>query len=79
MSEIIRCYVLISTEVGREYEVASSIKRNFGDKIDEVVITYGLYDIVVRIITNSLKTVDEIVTGIRTLPGVKETVTLIGA
>ncbi|MEB3789621.1 MAG: Lrp/AsnC family transcriptional regulator [Desulfurococcales archaeon] len=79
MSEQIKCYILISTEVGREYEVASSIRRNFGDKIDEVVITYGLYDIVVRLISPNLRLIDEVVTGIRALPGVKETVTLIGA
>jgi len=69
-------YALIRTAIGREQSVASQVKQLPG--VTEVVVTYGVYDVVARIEAESLRELDGIVTMIRSLPGVVETVTLVG-
>ena len=71
--------ILVKTLVGSEYDVAKSIRamETGGVKL-EVIVTYGAYDIAVRVEAQDLKQLDRIVTGIRMLDKVRETVTLIG-
>ncbi len=71
-------YVLIRTQVGGEYDVAS-YSRGLGGDITEALVTYGSYDVVVRIEASDMRRLDEIVTKIRKHPLVRETVTLVAS
>ena len=73
---MVDAYLLIMVEVGKEHEVATAISKIEG--INEVVITYGAWDIVAKIVTNVLDEVDIIVTKIRRISAVKQSATLIG-
>lgn len=78
MPEKIVGYVLIITDVGKEHEVAVAIKKKFSNEVTEAVLTYGIYDIVVRFEVDSFMKSNEIVSFIREVPGVRKTETLIG-
>ncbi|MCE4620723.1 MAG: Lrp/AsnC ligand binding domain-containing protein [Desulfurococcales archaeon] len=71
-------YVLIRAQVGGEYDVAV-YARNFQPEVTEALVTYGSYDVVVRIETDDMARLDEIVTKLRKHPLVKETVTLVAS
>ncbi len=77
--EKITAYVLLITEIGREYEVAEAAKKLDKDAVVEASVVYGEYDVVVKIETDSLRKVDKIVTQLRRLDSVLKTVTLIGS
>lgn len=70
-------YVLLVTEVGKEYEVVQELKKIKG--VEEVKAVYGEFDIVSRIEGADLKAMDEAVTKLRKIPGVIRTVTLISS
>lgn len=69
-------YVLATVRTGREYDVIEEIKRMKGVK--EVTLTYGLWDLVIKVETETLGELDNIVTSIRRIEGVEQTATLIG-
>jgi len=71
-------YVLVRTQVGGEYDVAV-FARGFQPFVTEALVTYGSYDVVVRIEAEDMMKLDEIVTKIRKHPLVKETVTLVAS
>jgi len=62
---------------GTEHEVAKGLRKMAG--VTEVVVTYGLYDIVVRIEAEDLKKLDALITEIRKLQDIVQTSTLVGA
>jgi len=74
----IKAFILVNTEVGREHEIAEKIRR-LGSGIAEVVVTYGQFDLVVKIEVDDFRRLDELVTKIRELDGVTSTITLIGS
>ncbi len=79
--ERVVAFVLIVTEIGREYEVADRVRRlagEYGVEIEAYVV-YGEYDVAVKVTADSLRKVDKVVTAIRGLGGVLRTVTLIAA
>ncbi|BEP16952.1 Lrp/AsnC ligand binding domain-containing protein [Pyrofollis japonicus] len=79
--ERVLAYLLIVAEVGKEYEIIEKIKeiaKDIGVEVEPSVV-YGEYDIVVRIISDSLRKIDKAVTMIRSLPGILRTITLIAA
>ncbi|MCE4606528.1 MAG: Lrp/AsnC ligand binding domain-containing protein [Desulfurococcales archaeon] len=78
MEEQIIAYVLVNTEVAKEHEVADAIKEEFKDNIEDVRVTYGQFDVVVKVKASSLREVDKIITKMRSLPGVLTSLTLIG-
>ncbi len=69
-------YMLIITEVGEEHDAAKEILKING--VNDVTVTYGAWDLVVKVSADSLPALDGVVTKIRRLPFVKETSTLIG-
>lgn len=77
MSEVIKAYVVATVKRGREHDAAQKIREM--KEVTEVLVTYGLYDIVVRIEAKSLGQLDKIVTDIRQMPEIKQTSTLVGA
>lgn len=73
----VKAYLLAIVKRGTEHEVAERIQK-FED-VAEVLIVYGMWDIVARIETESLGKLDKIITDIRKLPEIEQTNTLIGA
>lgn len=70
-------YVLVNVEVGMENDVRDKIIEKFNKAVTEARITYGEYDIVVRVEVDSMKALETVVSGIRAIEGVRRTVTLI--
>ena len=77
MAEIVKAYVVATVKRGTEHKVAEKIREM--KEVTEVLITYGLYDIVVRIEAKTLGHLDKIVTDIRQITEIKQTSTLVGA
>jgi len=74
---LVKAYFLAIVKKGTEHEVAEKLRRIEG--VTEVLVTYGLWDIVARINTESLGKLDAIVTEIRNTKEVEQTSTLVGA
>ncbi|PLJ77625.1 MAG: hypothetical protein B7L53_05805 [Thermofilum sp. NZ13] len=73
--KMVKGYILVSTKPGKEYEVASEIMKI--PFVSDVDVTYGLWDIVVRVEAPSLSDLDKIISNIRTLKFIEQTATLI--
>jgi len=76
MAEVVKAYVVATVKRGTEHKVAEKIREM--KEVTEVLITYGLYDIVVRIEAKTLGHLDKIVTDIRQITEIKQTSTLVG-
>lgn len=68
--------ILIQTEIGSESKVLEDLMKI--PEVKEAYIVYGTYDVVVKIETDTLERIREIVTNrIRKLPDIRTTVTMI--
>ncbi len=68
--------VLIQTEIGAESRVLDELYKI--PEVTEAYIVYGTYDVVVKIESESLEKIREIVTNkIRRLPDIRTTITMI--
>ncbi len=76
MGEGVRAYVVATVKRGTEHEVAEKIRKM--KEATEVLVTYGLYDIIVRIEAENLGHLDKVVTDIRQLEEIEQTSTLVG-
>lgn len=70
-------YVLMVTEIGKEYDIINRLSKVRG--VTEIRSVYGEFDIVARLEANGLKELDEAITDIRKIPNLTRTVTLISA
>jgi DNA-binding Lrp family transcriptional regulator len=77
MVETVKAYVVATVKRGKEHDAAQKIKKM--KEVSEVLVTYGLYDIVVRIEAKSLGHLDKIVTDIRHMAEIQQTSTLVGS
>ncbi len=77
MVEKVKAYVIATVKRGTEHEAAQKIRKV--KEVSEVLVTYGLYDLVVRIEAESLGHLDKIVTDIRKMGEIEQTSTLVGA
>jgi DNA-binding Lrp family transcriptional regulator len=77
MVENVKAYVFATVKRGTEHEAAQKIRKI--SEVTEVLVTYGLYDVVVRIEAKTLGQLDKIVTDIRKMAEIKQTSTLVGA
>jgi DNA-binding Lrp family transcriptional regulator len=77
MVEVVKAYVVATVKRGMEHNAAQKIKKM--TEVTEVLVTYGLYDIVVRIEAKNLGQLDKIVTDIRQMAEIKQTSTLVGS
>jgi DNA-binding Lrp family transcriptional regulator len=68
-------FVMINTELGSEKEVLDEIRKI--DEIKESCIVYGIHDIAAKIGADTMDKIDEIVTWVRNLDKIRETITLI--
>ena len=76
MMEGVKAYVVAIVKRGTEHEVAEKIRKM--KKVTEVTVTYGLYDLVIRIEAESLGHLDKIVTDIRLIEEIEQSTTLVG-
>lgn len=77
VSRPVVAYILVNVDVGAESDVRDEIIRRFNKAVTEARITYGEYDIVVRVEVDSMKALETVVSGIRSIEGVRRTITLI--
>jgi len=77
MTQNVKAYVVATVKRGTEHKVAEKIREM--KEVTEVLVTYGLYDLVVRIEAKSLGHLDKIVTDIRQMEEIEQTSTLVGA
>jgi DNA-binding Lrp family transcriptional regulator len=77
MVETVKAYVVATVKRGKEHDAAQKIRKT--REATEVLVTYGLYDIVVRIEAQRLRQLDKIVTDIRQMAEIQQTSTLVGA
>jgi DNA-binding Lrp family transcriptional regulator len=69
-------FVMITAETGRESEVLDELKKI--EHVKEAYLTYGAYDIVAKVETETKEKLEEIITGkIRRLGSVRSTLTMI--
>ncbi|MCZ6613423.1 MAG: Lrp/AsnC family transcriptional regulator [Thaumarchaeota archaeon] len=69
-------FVLINAELGTEESLVANLKKI--QNVDEVYIVYGVYDIVVKIVSDSLDNVKQTITSqIRRSDQVRSTLTMI--
>jgi DNA-binding Lrp family transcriptional regulator len=69
-------YVLAKVEAGKDQEVLTEVKKMSGVK--QATPTYGVYDLHVEVSFETMDDLDKFIfDGIRRVPGIKETITLI--
>jgi DNA-binding Lrp family transcriptional regulator len=72
----VKAIFLAIVEKGTEHEAAEKIRKIHD--VTEVLVTYGMWDIVACIETENLGKLDKIITDIRQLPEIIQTNTLLG-
>jgi DNA-binding Lrp family transcriptional regulator len=73
---LIVAYVLAKVEAGKDKEVLSETKKIPGVK--QAIPTYGVYDLHVEVSFDTMEELDRFIFDkIRSIPGIKETVTLV--
>ena len=77
MPEPVKAYFVATVKRGTEHRVAEKIREM--KEVTEVLVTYGLWDIIARIEAKTLGHLDKIVTDIRQIEEIEQTSTLIGA
>jgi DNA-binding Lrp family transcriptional regulator len=73
----VKAYFMAIVKRGSEHDVAEQLKKMEG--VTESLVTYGLWDIVARIETESLQKLDIIITEMRKIQEITQTSTLVGA
>jgi len=77
MSGPVKAYFMAIVKRGTEHEVAEKLGNI--DGVTDVLVTYGMWDIIVRIETENLPKLDMIITGMRKISEITQTSTLVGA
>ena len=77
MPQIVKAYVVATVKRGFEHKVAMEIRKM--KEVTEVLVTYGLWDLIARIEAKTLGHLDKIITDIRQIEEIEQTSTLIGS
>lgn len=76
----VKAYILLTTSIGLEYEIAEEIMKLEDENTKITVdVVFGEYDLVVTVEGKDLKDVDKLVTNVRRISGVTKTITLISS
>lgn len=73
----VKAYFMAIVKRGTEHEVAKKLGKI--DGVTEALVTYGLWDIIVRIEAPNLGKLDALITEMRKMEDIVQTSTLIGA
>ena len=76
MLGFVKAYIVATVKRGTEHMVAACMRKI--KEVTEVLVTYGLWDIIARIEAKSLGHLDKIITDIRQIAEIEQTSTLIG-
>jgi DNA-binding Lrp family transcriptional regulator len=77
MSKFVKAYLVANVKRGAEHKVAKKIREM--KEVTEVLVTYGLWDLIARIEAETLGHLDKIITDIRQIEEIEQTSTLIGS
>lgn len=77
MAGVVRAYVVAIVKRGKEYEAVEKVQKMEG--VTEALITYGLFDLIIRIEAESLGHLYQIVADIRQIKEIEQTSTLVAA
>ena len=69
-------YVLALVETGKEHQAAEELMKL--QYVEEVTVTYGTWDLVIKVSTETLNEMDVVITGIRNVQLIQQTETLVG-
>jgi len=72
----VTAYILAIVRAGREYSVYDEVKKIKG--VVDVSITYGAWDLVIKVQVDSLPELDRVVSLVRKIKDIEMTTTLIG-
>lgn len=76
--DLVSVYVMVKVTAGKDEEVFKKIQRL--KQIKEASVTYGAYDLILRVEFQRIEEVDEFVFDVvRRIPGVSETASMIVA
>lgn len=67
-------FILINSEVGYEKKLIPELKMI--DKVSEVFLVLGLYDIIVKVKANSIQEIETVVAKIRQFKSIKSTLSM---
>ena len=70
-------YLILVVSPGKEYEILRKLLEL--EVVSEAHIVYGEFDIVAKLEVNDLSELERTVMGVRKIPGVERSVTLIAA
>jgi len=73
----VKAYFLAIVKRGSEHDVAQRLSKM--DGVTEALVTYGLWDVVVRIEASNLGKLDALITEMRKIEEIVQTSTLVGA
>jgi DNA-binding Lrp family transcriptional regulator len=76
-NQSVKAYFMAIVKKGTEHEVAEKLQKLGG--VADAIVTYGLYDIVVRIEAQNLGQLDSLITEMRRIEEILQTTTLVGA
>lgn len=69
-------FVMINAEIGEEEEVLKYLNDEL--KVDEAYVVYGVYDLVVKVSSDTMKKLkDMVINQIRQAKGVRSTLTMV--
>ena len=75
---LVSVYIMVKVTAGKDKEVFAKIQKL--KEIKEANVTYGAYDLILRVEFSTIEDVDEFVFNVvRRIPGVSETVSMIVA
>jgi DNA-binding Lrp family transcriptional regulator len=69
-------YLLALVSIGKEHEAAREVSLIRG--VEEVYVTYGIWDLVIKVDSDTLNELDVVITKIRSVPLIEQTETLVG-
>jgi DNA-binding Lrp family transcriptional regulator len=69
-------YLLALVSIGKEHEAAREVSLIRG--VEEVYVTYGIWDLVIKVDSDTLNELDIVITKIRSVPLIEQTETLVG-
>jgi len=76
-NQSVKAYFMAIVKRGTEHEVAKRLREM--DGVTEALVTYGLWDIIVRIEAPDLSKLDALITEMRKIEDIVQTSTLVGA
>ncbi len=77
---MVSAYILVTVKTGTEYDVVDEIKKMVPkEKIKDIAIVYGMFDIVVVLEANSLSELEKLVLSIRKIDKITSTTTLVSS